>query len=117
MQELEAAFEHLGGLHQARRLLAKLERGERIIAVGIGSSFIATNSGCWQVRVNWRGLDGDVGILIPSKSKPRFKTLSPSLPPLQASMADLTALHVDLNPTVYPQPGQEERLREFDTHR
>ena len=49
-QDLEAAYEHMGGLHQARRLIDKLERGERIITVAIGSSFIASNSGCWQVR-------------------------------------------------------------------
>jgi hypothetical protein len=38
----------MGSAHHARRLLDKLSKGERIVAVAIGSSFVHGWSGCWQ---------------------------------------------------------------------
>ena len=51
MQDLEAGYEHLGGTLLPQRLLGNLNKGERVVFIAIGSSFIATNSGCWQVSL------------------------------------------------------------------
>ena len=48
IHDLEPAFENRGGEGLTSRLLEKLARGERIVVLGIGSSFIATSGGCFQ---------------------------------------------------------------------
>ena len=52
IHDLEPAFENRGGQGLTQMLLDKLGRGGRIVVLGIGSSFIATSGGCFQVDMN-----------------------------------------------------------------
>lgn len=127
LKDLEPAYAHLGGNFQSRRLLDKMERGERIVTVAIGSSFIASNSGCYQVFGPLTLPTVLSQILNPHtypflspfslKTQHYFMHHAHLSCASQSSVADLTALGVDLNPRVYPLPGQRDRILELEEGR